>query len=396
MIGYEIEISLPVTDAAGAKIPGDAKLAETTARHPAVPTGKPLFRVVSDSRSLPGGRGKYSNLEFVTKPWSVVGDGYTSGPAALLDTLRRIRTVRDAFYQAGAGTLAGSTHALLTVLTAGNGARFAPGNGYTEHAGTPGNGDGLFVHYSVGVPLGGMATFFDRLRSAAPLREGVYLPEARHRLQQAHAFAEEAAERFVRRDTADPAGRRDHAFSAQAKRRREVVGYLQLLFMQVTAFADHADEVENGGRDTGIKNRTVVLSRSRLADVYGRLDPLVQTYLRNNQDDLVTLLADEYHETGFEGEDMTFYEKAVREIVTGQPVKLLAYTKAAFTGQGSISQQRVFGGMREIAPHVEEEAVMIPFEIRTFGRAMKTWAEVEADLTDLCGWVQSSYELGMA
>jgi hypothetical protein len=34
MIGFEIEISLPVTDAAGAKIPGDTKLAACPTQHP--------------------------------------------------------------------------------------------------------------------------------------------------------------------------------------------------------------------------------------------------------------------------------------------------------------------------------------------------------------------------
>ncbi|SHN04351.1 hypothetical protein [Actinacidiphila paucisporea] len=394
MIGYEIEISLPVTDAAGKKISGDTKLAETTARHPDGPTGKPFFRVVSDTRSLPN-RTKYSNLEFVTKPWSVVGDGHTSGPAALLDTLQRIRTVRDAFYHAKEGTLSGSAGGLLQTLPAGKGARFAPNNGYREVAGTAGNGDGLFVHYSVGVPLAGMATFFDRLRPAVPSREGAYLPDARHRLHQAHSFAENAADAFVPRGPAAPAKGADGFLSAKARHRREVLGYLQLLYMQVTAFADHADELESGGADAGIKNRTVVLSRAPLAEVHARLDPVVQTALRNNHDALTTMLADEYHEKGRGQRQRTFYDTAFRKI-DGDPVVLLDYTKAAFTGEVSIPQQSVFGGMRQISPHVEEEAVMVPFEIRTFGAVMKSWDEVTADLKDLCEWVQSSYELGMA
>jgi hypothetical protein len=394
MIGFEIEISLPVTDAAGAKIPGDTKLAACPTQHPVGALGKPLFRVVSDSRSLPGFGGKYSNLEFVTKPWSVVGDAFTSGPLALQDALQRIRALRDALYNAGSVQLSTAAGALLTMLPAGQGALLDPGNGYLEQAGTPGNGDGLFVHYSVGVPLGGMATFFDRLRSAAPAREGLYLPEARHRLHQAHHFAEQAAEQFVPRATADVGRSKDRDVSAQARRRRQVLGYLQLLFMNVVAFADHADEVERNRGGSNIKNRTVVLSRAPLAEVHGHLDPMVQTYLLNNHEALTTLLADGFQEAGWK-DKRSFYETAVREI-DEDPVVLLDYTTAAFTGGASIPQQDVFGGMRQIAPHVEEEAVMVPFEIRTFGKAMKSWAEVQTDLADLASWVQSSYELGMA
>ncbi|WP_269676128.1 hypothetical protein [Kitasatospora mediocidica] len=40
--------------------------------------------------------------------------------------------------------------------------------------------------------------------------------------------------------------------------------------------------------------------------------------------------------------------------------------------------------------------MMVPFEIRTFGGRLKSWAQIAADLTDLCDWVQSSYELGRA
>ncbi|MGW2543472.1 hypothetical protein ACWC5I_21955 [Kitasatospora sp. NPDC001574] len=389
MIGYEIEIDLPVVDGKGAKIKGDTKLAASRTRT----DGKPVFKVVADSRSLPDGR-KYSNLEFVTRPWSVVGDGHTRGPAALLDTLTRIRTVRDAFYRNTTALLSAPAD-LLDVLPAGTGARLAGGNGYRESAGTEGRGDGLFVHYSVGVPVSGMATFFDRLRRAAPLRDGVYLPDARHRLQQANAFAERAVQEFLPRNRPNDAGRNAPALSARARRDREVLGYLQLVFMQITAFADHADTVARGGPDSGIKNRTVVLSRSPLADVHAHLDPEVRTALRTHHDALVTLLADDYQEEGRVRKDMGFYETAVREI-DGGPVVLLDYATAAFRGDAAVPQQSVFGGMRQIAPHVEEEAVMVPFEIRTLGSSLKSWTQVEADLRDLCDWVQSSHELGMA
>ncbi|WP_329307997.1 hypothetical protein [Streptomyces microflavus] len=388
MIGFEIEISLPVADINGQPIKGDTHLASSKTVHGDGHGETPIYTLVSDYRMLPS-KAPYSNLEFVTKPQWVVADARERGPSFVQNTLSQIRDVRDSLYTTAttaSQTLAG-TAALKTAATTwlnysvdGNALLLTPNNGYVEKAGTPGNGDGLFTHYSVGVPLGGLPYFLDRLRTAAPVGNRVATADARHRLVQAKAFATQILGDFKQKGLTD----------TQARARRELDGYLQYAFTQIVAFADYVATTKDDGQ---IKNGTVVLSRAILAEVFAHLSTDARNFLRQHVQPLITTLAD-YQENPFSGPKLQFQDRSSRAIVAHAPVTLEEYAIAAFNGIDPISQERVFGGMREVVPHTEAEAMMIPFEIRTMGSHLKSWQEVSDDLTNLCDWSQTAYELG--
>ncbi|GAA2775649.1 DUF4157 domain-containing protein [Streptomyces showdoensis] len=368
MLGFETEVSLPVEDAQGRKYEGDTDLAESTRED---------FKVVSDKRALDDGSG-YSNLEFVTGAVKVVGSANETGPERLDRLVDEIRTVRDAFYRAADKTPLADMGLALAVLPEGQGARVAPELGYTEHAGRAGLGDGLFVHYSVGVPLKGMPLFFDHLRAAAPDVQGAPNRRARFRFTQARDFAAEVVELYTQEQ------------GTSKKRRREdtdaLDGYCQLFFMQIAAVADYLAEDQDIGQ---IKNLTAVLSRSRLSDVRGLLDPGFQTFLAGHGEGIVDILA-RYQEDSGDGRTLEFREESTRQI-DGDPVSLLSFAMSALTGAPPVDQQSVFGGMNQIAPHEEEGATMIPFEIRTMGAVMKTWDDLKAELRDLARWAEEAY-----
>ncbi|WP_443067534.1 eCIS core domain-containing protein [Streptomyces sp. NBC_01268] len=369
MLGFETEISLPVEDARGHMYEGDTDLAKST---------KEDFKVVSDKRTLNNRRG-YSNIEFVTGAVRVVGSMNEAGNERLDRLVDEIRTVREAFYGADDKTLLAELPLELEVLTEGAEARVAPKLPYPEHSGQPGLGDGLFVHYSVGVPLKGMPLFFDHLRTAAPDAPGAPNRRARFRLTQAKAFAAGVVEMY-------------EGDAGAAKKRKQqpdtdaLDGYCQLFFTQVAAVADYVAEEEDRGQ---IKNLTAVLSRSRLSDVRALLDTEFRGFLNKRADDVLNLLA-RYQEDSGEGTKLAFKDRATRD-VEGGPVSLLAFARSAIKGTPKVFQQRVFGGMNQIDPHEEEGAVMVPFEIRTMGSQMKTWDQLRTELHDLARWAEEAY-----
>jgi hypothetical protein len=243
MLGFEIEIDLAVTDAAGDLIDGDTDLARSTT--------VPSFRLVSDSRSLTE-HTDYSNIEFVTDAVSVVGPDSATGPAAVARQLAEVERIRDALYLANAAPLA-RADGTLTMAPAGAGARLAPDLGYDES-------DTLLVHYSTGVPLAGLPRFFDELRAAAPVgrlgpKDHPSLIRDRFSLHQARSFAADEMAKFHQRP---------HAPADGSLESRKLDGFLQLAYMQVCALADHLDYDGKGGN---IKNLTAVLCRSAFADV---------------------------------------------------------------------------------------------------------------------------------
>ncbi|MFL6125364.1 DUF4157 domain-containing protein [Actinophytocola sp.] len=374
MLGFEAERDKRVKNQKGGKLPGDTDIAESR---------RADFKVVSDSRSLNDG-GPYSNIEFVTGAVQVVGSNAAAGPDELVGITDEIKRVSDGFYAAIEGTRLSSLRLDLRLLTKGV---TLSSEGYTERAGQPGMGDGLFVHYSIGVPLAGMPLFFDLYRADAQARVAqdrpTLLPDAQHRLDQARPFAAAELTRFTQ------------AIGSPIDT-TALNGYLQLIYTQITAMADYV-AVAQGQKNRYAspqgqpKNWTIFLSRSRLADAYRLLDPRIRTYLAENHDEIIERLS-QFHEVTAKGEEAaTFFDVGERALPDLDPVSLETYAQSALGVGQAVSQQRVFGGMKEIAPHEVEGSTVIPMEIRLIGDSMKTWAGLKAELHKIAGWAQRSY-----
>lgn len=373
MIGFEIEIALPVVDRNRQSFDGEVLLGTS----PKMP-----INLVTDHRA------NYSNLEFVTGAFSVTGRYVNSGPANLTTTLTGIRAIRDAFYLAGETTVTKAAGPLLTLTDEGKTARLDPNSGYEEDALEPNGGDGLYVQYTIGVPLNKLEEFYTFLRNTVAQFDADDenpLDHARWRTSQAEDLASDADKSF----------RKAYPKASDATR-TQLRGYIQLVYTQVAAVADYLwdnrDEAEGDDADQ-IKNGTVALCRAAFCQIFPLLNPTVQAFLSTGftgKKPLLDLIAKYQGESEFEsGEEMDFRERDTRAIGNTN-WSLSQYAQSALTGKPQIAQQSMFGGMRMIGPHDDEGATMIAFELRTMGSSeLKTWAEVQSDLDTLVEWVQS-------
>jgi hypothetical protein len=366
MLGFELEVCLPVTPPGGGTFPGDTDLGRSNVQPVDIET---------DYRQLPGGA-IYSNIEFVSDAVSVIGVNPLAPGLPVVAQLLEVQRIRNAFYGAGAVTLPVACPVGVNYTPVGNTALLDPNNGYFEEAGQPGLGDGLYLQYSIGVPLRSFRLFLNRLRVVAPPE----LPRARFRLGQALNFANDVVALFQGLPPV-PVG----------YDLRPLHSYLQLAFTQICAMADYLDDPVN---EPQIKNCTVVLSRSSLTSVYNLLGPLERGYLQQtllvpvgNPHNIINRLANYQDLTETPGVHLNFNDNDFRQMGALAPVSLIQYANAAFNGAADINQQRVFGGMLTLAPHPENGIMWIPVEVRTMGAARKTWAQVQADLVNrLCTW----------
>ncbi|MEU5098506.1 DUF4157 domain-containing protein [Streptomyces sp. NPDC020996] len=370
MEGFEVEVDKRVNDRSGRKLAGDTNLAKSE---------KEDFTVVSDSRLLDHNAGAYSNVEFVSGAVQVVGSKAEDGPAELDRIVEEIKRVRDDFYSAVDGTSLEDATVDLEILSGGQDVTLSS-EGYREKAGRPGYGDGLYVQYTIGVPLAGVPLMFDHYRAEAPDVREATLPRALFRLNQAKPFAAAELEKFEKSTTGKKRGRTDTD---------SLDGFLQLYYTQVAAMADYLAQDQDAGQ---IKNQTIFLSRSRLTDAYQLLDSDIQAYLKRNNNRIVDRLAEYQEKTENPGETLSFFDNGVRQLAGLEPVTLETYAKSALKGEPSVSQQQVFGGMNEIAPHQVEGSTVIPMEIRSIGNYYKTWDELKAELRKIAGWAQEGHE----
>ncbi|QNP76203.1 DUF4157 domain-containing protein [Streptomyces roseirectus] len=371
MEGFETEMDKRIRDRLGQKLAGDTNVAESERED---------FTVVSDSRSLVGG-GSYSNIEFVSGAVQVVGTKKDAGPDELDRIVDEMKRVRDSFYDAVDGTTLAEATVDLKILPGGEGVTLSS-QGYNETAGRPGRGDGLYVQYTIGVPLAGVPLMFDHYRAEAPPVEQAPLPRALFRLNQAKPFAEAEVAKF------------DNSAAGKKRNRDETEtdslnGFLQLYFTQVAAMADYVAQPQDRGQ---IKNQTIFLSRSKLTDAYQLLPAYARDYLRRNNNHIVTRLSTFQEKTEVEGESLSFLDNATRQVGELAEVSLETFARSALRGEPEISQQQVFGGMNEIAPHDVEGTKVIPMEIRAIGNYFKTWDELKAELRKIAGWAQEGYE----
>lgn len=405
-LGFEAEIDLPVTKGNGQMFNvGDTELGTSTM--PLVEDGEePAFEVVTDKRPL-GEEDSYSNMEFVTGAVSVVGPDHETGPARLHRIADEMRTVQQQFYAKAAANprsaLRGGT-LNLTLTDKGRTAKLADQLDYTDTRQDDEDG-GLFVHYSVGVPLTGMPVFFDALRAADPhdrerdpynsdmeAAPGNQVKQARFRLFQAKEFGRDAVQKF--REWAG-AGKRKRGNKEQDEAALD--GYSQLVYTQLTGMTDY--------RSGQPKNSLIALSRANLATVRGYLPELVQDFLDtfdvNEEDNVFAELFDHRQRQTFSGEEGEGYnpQEDTRQIdEDSREVSFEQYANSAFKRagagleKGDVTQEEVFGGMSTIEPHPEHGSFMVPMEIRRLGGGRKTWDQLKRDLTNLANWAENAFQ----
>ncbi|TQF07781.1 DUF4157 domain-containing protein [Kitasatospora acidiphila] len=405
LVGFEAEIDLPVTKGNGQMFEvGDTKLGDST-----MPLAEgeqaPAFDVVTDKRSL-NNTTSYSNMEFVTGAVSVVGPDHETGAQRLHRIADEIRVVQQQFYAKAAhnprSKLSGGS-LNLTLTDKGNTAKLASHLAYRDTRQEDGDG-GLFVHYSVGVPITGMPVFFDALRAADPhdrerdpynsnkeAAPGDQFRQARFRLFQAKEFGRNAVLEF--RKWAGT-GKRKRGNDAQDEAALD--GYSQLVYTQLTGMADY----QNGQP----KNSLIALSRSNLGTVRARLPESVQDFLDtfdvNAEDNVFAELFDDMQKQTFSGKDGEGYNpEDTRQIdEASREVSFENYANSAFKragsglAEGDVTQEEVFGGMNTIEPHDEHGSVMVPMEIRRLGGGRKTWDQLKQDLANLVNWAEKAYQ----
>lgn len=361
MIGFEIEISLLVTNQHGAALPGDSDLARCNPF---------ALKLVSDRRQ------GHSNIEFVTDAVAVVGAAAATGVARLIAQLGAIRTMRNALYAAQPGGFAAAIGPHATAIADGLTARiinFPPGYVPAENDGS----DGLFLHYSLGVPRRALDAFFAMVRAAAPANPGSHLRRARFRASQAPTFAANLVAAYGAFAPAAPAA------NVTALR-----AYAELMYTQIAGVADYVDNVPPVGQ---VKNSTVALCRASFFEIYPGLPVGVRNFLAQEwaNDTIIDRIAllQGVTETGGNAD----FSENIQRAPAGQvPYTLGQYVQSACTGAPQVPQTSMFGDMTLVAPAPENGLEQIVFEIRTRGPHYKTWAQVDADLRALAAWVQAN------
>lgn len=368
MLGFEIEVDVPVLRNDGTYYKSEHKLADCAT--------DPGYKIVTDVEDTPDGE-DYSIFEFVSLPAVVVGGAHDSGREVVAQQLSGIKDVAEKFAASKRGPLTDLDGELI--LTAdGKASELRPDV-------NPDNEDTLGVHYSTGLPLGGMATFFRRLRSIAPVlidKKRPYNTRDRFNLAQAELFAAGPVTAFSL-----GYGKAD---SDQGRRAlRQLDGYLQLAYMQICALADGCDYSAYGIRPL-VKNLTAVLCRTSLAQAVKQLDTDAAFFLASRAEENLERLKEFQAKPEPEYGRPHMFRGAVTLATVGDRT-LEDVALGLLGGTLNVDPTAMFGGMTVVRGHNELDAFMIPVELRSLGNEDKTWDEVRLELGQLCIWSDEAY-----
>lgn len=316
MIGFEIELDRRITDAAGLKIPGDKKLAFCA---------DGAFTVVSDSRTATqtgnvksGERRKrisYSNIELVSAPFDqLAGDGAVQ--AAVTGMQRFAAACYAIQADAGLQTVLGSAGLTFRLTEDGVGARVCAQSAFTAdgltYQFTDDGEDSLFVHYTVGLPLGrlgeGLAWIMNKTRGDAEDEDDRPITNARRASRAADAACELFRHWAVHRN-----------LNVTAQEAAALGGYVALLYTQLAASIDHSYR-----GNTQIKNKTIVVCRVPLRRVAQALPANAQQFL---QEQAWVDLLNEYQVAT--GQLQTFVTESARDAAKRVEKRQEAYKNAA-------------------------------------------------------------------
>lgn len=378
MLGFEIEVDAAVFRKDGTHYRTEYELA--------VSTEQPGYKVVTDIESRLD-EVTYSIFEFVSDPVPMIGAAHRNGRTQVQRQWNTIRDVARLLAEAPRGPMP-DLGGRLRLTKDGENSELRPDF-------NPDSVDTLGVHYTAGLPLGGMPHFFDLLRIAAPVdAAGVRRPHNirdRFNLDRAKVFSAGLVKEFSigyeERDS-------DHGRRVM----RQLDGYLQLVYMQICALADGADyahDVEDSSDEDDlplVKNLTAVLCRAPLAQVAMRLDLDAFNFLDYNKADVLSRLikVQAEPEAGyprphvFRGDEnlaIGGHHVAFRDIALRMIVDTIA-----------ISPEDLYGAMTVVPGHVEEGAFLVPVELRSLWNEDKTWNDVSNELDKLCVWSEEAYQ----
>lgn len=372
MLGFEIEVDAAVFRNDGTYYRTEFELA--------VSTEQPGYRIVTDIETRPDDTA-YSIFEFVSDAVPVIGTEHEAGRAGVQRQFAIIRDVAGQLATAPRGPMPNLGGRLRLTADGGNSELRPDYN--------PAKVETLGVHYSTGLPLGGMPLFFDLLRKAAPVGDGdPHNIRDRFSLDRAQSFSAGLVSVF----SIDY----EQAHTEAGHRvMRQLDGYLQLAYMQICALADGLDYASDvrGGDDKLplLKNLTAVLCRAPLAQVAMQLDLDAFNFLDENKDDILSRLI-EVQAKPEPGYGRAHVFRGDENLTVGtRSTTLRNLALRLIVDTNAIDPEDLFGAMTVVPGHREQDAFLVPVELRSLGNENKEWDEVGTELDELCVLSEGAY-----
>ncbi|MEU6931624.1 DUF4157 domain-containing protein [Streptomyces sp. NPDC046374] len=390
-IGLEIETDRPVSRADGSNVKGYNAQGEEVAG-PILVTHQSGVKMVGDKRYAPDKKSQYTNAEFVTPPMNVLPGESRHGDLgttfdALKDMHARLYGADDKSSDAEkslAHLYSGAEFTHDENREVGNTLRVAPERDHVETRGRPGYGDGLFAHQTVGVPLHGMAGFFQHmLTEAEPGNPGGKKTRispnsnAHVHLSKSLDFGRRVADLFLDN------GMEVDGAAQETTTAEQLRGFAALFYTQLAAVGDLAEMERADAKLTLGKNKTAVLSRVNLKTVGGFLPDSARTFLNDNYEVVMAAFGE-------------FYGLPLDEWGTGAVAeKARQYAQTALRKRvakaDQVHQTDAFGAMTVLDDaKARQEKVgdipIVPLELRKFGRQKVGFDELQQDVGLLTQW----------
>lgn len=368
-LGFEIEWARPILTSSLKYFAGDTHIYKLPL----------LGQLVSDSRKLPKAAGNYSNVELVSFHFDQLA-GDVGDAMRALDT--RLGVIQSLFKDLYSKPVDTDLRKLITTDTIKLFEEFIAlcvdpatrGSYVPQHLVDAviapetvkiTDDNCLYVHYTVGFPPESLGAALDWI--GVETRPGETKNNRKEHAIMASKVAAETA-----------TATKDLAKVAPALQ-PELRGFLALVFTQIAAFADMADNSPGGTVKGQPKNYVAALSRVPLQTIYNALADDVKAAINGNQEEIYVTMGDQIISDCRDGDS--------RRPVPGlDAVTLKDYAMSAFGTGALVSQQRVFGGMNEtdldtrVRGSTDPDKTLlggrgVPVELRAVGKPRAPWAD---------------------
>lgn len=383
-LGFEAEIFRKITNHNDIVLTGDTEL-----------LNHPWFRLVSDK--FDAGNGQYSNMEYVVRHFDQLAGTDQNAADAIGDRVGALLLMDDELY-AGQNTL---VNLVTDPQPGGHPIHFYidPVYGDTGNLrvrNCPGHDQRmLHIHYTVGFAPSQWRAMLEGIRAVT--RADANDVRALTHLTNGLAVADTTVNVTLNGAIAGTGG---HAAAV----RTELRGHLALLYMHAMVWIDRTLSVQRDHLQGAhlvdqaklnrvlnqlhfgngqVKNKIAALPRATLAQMYGVLSAASRQVLSANVDAVLNALATKVENA----HGLDFPDNYQLVSAVAGTTSLVNYITSGLNGQNGISQQVLFGGMRETGvDNTIPGHAMVPFEFRSLFAAQVTWADLRFDAIKVTRW----------